>query len=366
MKVIQEMKNIVLITDVDFWHEGAGHRMRIAALVKFISRHVNLFVIYFGKQADSFLIKFVQNFSFQIEHFEIKGNSLTKSQNIQIRKYVIDNKIEVAIIEYIYLTITLEILPPEIIYILDAHDIASDRASSFRKFNYRDTGFEMSRKTESQIFDLYDYILLMSKSDVNTVRKICKSTIPIFCPHPARSKSRRLRKRVLNIGFIGSEYVPNYDAVKYFVNECWPSINKENKITFSIYGNVTKTLKNVTIPKGVRLVGFVDNLEDIYKEIDIMVNPVRFGAGVKIKNIETLANGIPLVTTTHGATGLEEVAGDAFLVGNSTHEFCNHIKALVSSHFLRVRIGNLAFNFANSLTPEKCFESLLKIIIACN
>ena len=40
--------------------------------------------------------------------------------------------------------------------------------------------------------------------------------------------------------------------------------------------------------------GFIRNLNSIYEEVDIIINPVRFGAGLKIKNIEALGNGLPI------------------------------------------------------------------------
>lgn len=43
-----------------------------------------------------------------------------------------------------------------------------------------------------------------------------------------------------------------------------------------------------------------------------MINPVQMGAGLKIKSVEAMANGLPLVTTTHSATGLMKAKGKGF------------------------------------------------------
>ncbi|NRB47195.1 MAG: glycosyltransferase family 4 protein [Saprospiraceae bacterium] len=58
--------------------------------------------------------------------------------------------------------------------------------------------------------------------------------------------------------------------------------------------------------------GYVPNLQSIFNDIDIMINPVQMGAGLKIKSVEAMANGLPLVTTTHSATGLMKAKGKGF------------------------------------------------------
>ena len=59
------------------------------------------------------------------------------------------------------------------------------------------------------------------------------------------------------------------------------------------------------IADGVLSIGPVETIDVFWPNIDIAINPIRFGSGLKIKNVEALAYGLPLLTTPIGAEGLE-------------------------------------------------------------
>ena len=57
-----------------------------------------------------------------------------------------------------------------------------------------------------------------------------------------------------------------------------------------------------------RLVGSVDALTDFYKDCDVVINPERGGTGIKIKSLDAMAHGMPLLTTVAGAIGLQSTS----------------------------------------------------------
>ncbi len=169
-----------------------------------------------------------------------------------------------------------------------------------------------------------------------------------------------VREEVATIGFIASEYPPNVDAIRFFIQNCWPEIIAIFEVSLNIYGNVCRF-----VPSGIRnvnLKGHILDQQQAYKECDIMINPVRFGAGLNIKNIEALASGLPLLTTTHGSRGLEEVCGTAFLCADSSTELIRKIKELITNAALRKALSSEALKFAEHFTAEKCFAPLLEVI----
>ena len=61
------MKKVLIITDVDFWLKGAGHRMRISALLAHLATHTDLTVVYLGVVHPAYLDGInAQNFKFKI------------------------------------------------------------------------------------------------------------------------------------------------------------------------------------------------------------------------------------------------------------------------------------------------------------
>ena len=154
------------------------------------------------------------------------------------------------------------------------------------------------------------------------------------------------------------------DAVEYFISDCWPLIlSKYPQLKLNIYGNVVNKIKTINNNQSILLHGFIEDIEKAFVDIDIMVNPVRFGAGLKIKNVESLAYGKPLITTLHGASGLENLIDRGLLVGEQPKDFLKQFSKLVENFSFRKRISREAIIYAkNNLSSENCFINLRRII----
>ena len=79
-----------------------------------------------------------------------------------------------------------------------------------------------------------------------------------------------------------------------------------------------------------------------YEMADIVVNPAPVGTGLKIKSIEALAFGKPLVATPHAATGLEMYEGEALFIGDTPQHFAQAVIRLLGDEDLRMRMGRNA------------------------
>jgi len=133
------------------------------------------------------------------------------------------------------------------------------------------------------------------------------------------------REGIMFVGGFG--HGPNVDAMKWFVHEVWPLIMKRiGKVNFYIIGsNPPKeilNLKNETI----KVTGFVcdEELNEYYNNCRLVIAPLRFGAGVKGKIIDALYHGMPIVTTSIGAEGLQE-AQDCLCIANDEQTFADEV-----------------------------------------
>src|SRR5205823_4222751 len=112
--------------------------------------------------------------------------------------------------------------------------------------------------------------------------------------------------------FVGGNNLANRDAVSYCIKEIWPAIRSQLPgARLRIAGNVCQDISGVG--DGVELCGQVRELAAIYAEAHVVINPVRAGTGLKIKSIEALGYGRPLVTTPSGALGIEAGYDRAYL-----------------------------------------------------
>jgi glycosyltransferase involved in cell wall biosynthesis len=98
---------------------------------------------------------------------------------------------------------------------------------------------------------------------------------------------------------------PNVDALRWFVNDVLPFIVERIPEARIIVTGADAPPDVVKLASGaVRLTGYVDDLAALYADARVAIAPIRFGAGVKIKAVEAIQYGVPVVATTTGAEGI--------------------------------------------------------------
>jgi glycosyltransferase involved in cell wall biosynthesis len=93
---------------------------------------------------------------------------------------------------------------------------------------------------------------------------------------------------------------------------------------------------------GIRTVGFVDDLEELYGGTRAMIAPVQGGSGVRMKLLEAMSAGMPVVTTRDGALGLDVVDGRELLVADEPRAFAGRVADLLGDADLRERLRKAA------------------------
>lgn len=110
---------------------------------------------------------------------------------------------------------------------------------------------------------------------------------------------------LLYVGTLGWE--PNADGLIWFIKHAWDPLKAQHPmLRFYIVGeNPGRTLQNLVMGrKDIILTGFVVDLAPYYARCRIFVAPLRFGGGIKVKIINAMYRGIPIVTTPSGTEGL--------------------------------------------------------------
>ncbi len=130
----------------------------------------------------------------------------------------------------------------------------------------------------------------------------------------------------------------NRDAIAWLCEEIWPRIRKRlPEANLHLVGNNIPA--DLTSTEGVRVLGYVADLEEALKEFRVFLSPIRFGTGIKTKNLMALSQGIPLVTTTIGAEGMALTDGENVLIADSTGPFCNKAIDLYKDSDLWLRLS---------------------------
>jgi glycosyltransferase involved in cell wall biosynthesis len=358
-------KNILVLTDVEFWLKGAGHQRRIGALIGFLSGYCALSVVFIGPGPGMDAVRVGVEYGCTLDFLEKDRALGIEEYGRRLSDYVAGRVFEWCIVEYLHLSFYTQFLEEGTRVVLDTHDILHQRFLSFQEHDHESGTEQISRELEFEFFGLYDFILVISEPDRDLLRDWFPEDVVLLCPHPSSVFVHPVREPVTTIGFVASAYVPNVDGIGWFCREVWPAIRAEFDVRLAVFGNIKSRLGFLAGVPGVELRGYVAGLSEVYAGIDIAINPVRFGAGLKIKTVEALANGIPLVTTTHGARGLEPAMGKALLVAETAEETVAAIRRLMGDAALRREMGDCGRRFIGErYSPEECFGPLLQLMDA--
>jgi len=148
-----------------------------------------------------------------------------------------------------------------------------------------------------------------------------------FAAPPVPGSERR------RIVFVGSmDYHANVEAVVAFAREVWPDLHRELPgITFTVVGsNPAPAVLALREESGIEVTGTVADVRPYYRESLAAVVPLRVGGGTRLKILEAMAAGIPVVSTPLGAEGLAVSPGRDLLIAESAGDWLRHLRALSS------------------------------------
>jgi len=249
--------------------------------------------------------------------------------------------------------------------LFDAHDVLSHRCRDFHTAGERHW-VRISEKEEKRLLDHFDAIIAIQSMDAAVFRRMLPGKPVLTVGHAAEArKLETFAKPYLNISYIGTEGPHSRQAISNFIARVWPSLYRRfgGQIRLNIAGSVCKKIDSSSLPEGVHLKGFVQDLTAFYTDTDIAINPVLFGGGLKIKNVEALCYGKPLVTTPVGAEGLEQGTDKCFYVCDTPDAFIERLSQLIGDPALREEMAEKAYHFAlENFSDRKAFSDLYEYL----
>jgi len=152
-------------------------------------------------------------------------------------------------------------------------------------------------------------------------------------PDPGLPRTRLL--------FAGSmDYSANVDAVVWFVNNMWPELRRPHPgLSFTIVGRDPTPVVRALADDRVSVTGTVPDVRPYYSGALAAVVPLRIGSGTRLKILEAMAAGIPVISTKLGAEGLDLEDGTHLLLADSAGEMIAAVSRLASSPELWLRLS---------------------------
>jgi glycosyltransferase involved in cell wall biosynthesis len=148
------------------------------------------------------------------------------------------------------------------------------------------------------------------------------------------------RRRGPAVFFGAHNYFPNADGLRFLFGEIWPLVTEAVPAArVRIVGPHPDPDVAAMAPSGVEIVGFVDDVVAEVSAASIALAPLRVGGGTRLKIVEAMALGRPVVSTTLGAEGIDAVDGRDIIIADTARDFADAIIRLLGDPTEARRIG---------------------------
>lgn len=208
------------------------------------------------------------------------------------------------------------------------------------------------KQFEIEIFNKVNAVISITNFDKAEFEKLqCKK--PIFTcitgvnVNEYQQKISEVIKPNTIFYFASMDWMPNQEAVKWFLDNCWDTIQKGvPEAKFIIAGRgMPNNLKQLNKPNVV-VIESVTNGKLFYQQHHIMVVPLLSGSGLRIKIIEGMAYGKAIVSTSVGAEGINYTNNLNIVIANGAKEFSQKVIEVLQNKELQLRIQKNATEFA--------------------
>lgn len=270
--------------------------------------------------------------------------------------------VDIVMMEYIFFSKALDIFDESVLKIIDTIDMFSNRHKLYQQYQQKPLWFYTTRRDEKKGLKRADVVLAIQEQEQQFFARLVPEKKVITLSHLVQlchlSQKSDDRNTIL---FLASDNPINIHGMNYFLTDVFPLIQSKIKnIQFLVAGSICRVIDE---RREYTKIGEINDTKAVYEMADVIVNPVLFGTGIKIKNLEALGYAKPLVTTPEGAIGLDDEADGAFFRAATPEEFANRVIELLVNDNLRSQMAERAYQYAMILNEKnvKTLESILQL-----
>jgi glycosyltransferase involved in cell wall biosynthesis len=234
------------------------------------------------------------------------------------------------LVQYEFPTAGLHRLPEARPTVFDAHNVEYELLervargyASLPRQVFNATEAAKVRRLEQRLWQSATLTIATSERDAAAISTVTGNTVPVI-PNGVDPALFELTRApgAGHIVFVGAmRHQPNADAAVWFAREVLPLIRaKQADVRFTIVGADPPPEVRALAGDGIRVTGYVDDVRPYLASAALAIVPLRSGGGTRLKILEAFAAGVPVVSTTLGAEGLEVVSGEHLLLADTPDE----------------------------------------------
>jgi polysaccharide biosynthesis protein PslH len=210
------------------------------------------------------------------------------------------------------------------------------------------------KRYEARIMPKMDAVIAISQTDARAFKALSgidAVVIPPFVEPRTPRVETHVGAALVYVGVLG--WQPNVQGLDWFCRDVWPLVlNALPDATLTIAGGgLPRDAAGAPVMpehwrlQGITAVGFVEDLEQVYRNANGLVAPVIGGSGVRMKLLEAFSAGMPTVTTTDGAAGLDVTNGRELLIADAPADFAACVVRMLGDAQLRERMRQGGYDY---------------------
>ncbi len=257
-----------------------------------------------------------------------------------IKKLAAKKKYDIVVCEYASMSKALDFFGNNVFKILDTHDVFADRYKVYLNNNLAPDWVSLYKDQEKKAIKRADLVLAVSEKDECFFRENYETNTAIYNAIPAIVKMppRAFEYKLL---YIASGNDINVATLDFFIKEVFPTILQAYPQTqLLVGGNICERV--IISSANIKLTGQWLNVGDFYAMGDIVINPETSGTGYKVKALEALAFGMPLVTTRAGGEGTLTPFNDHLFLSETIDGFAEIVIRLFKNLQLLPKVSTQA------------------------
>lgn len=232
----------------------------------------------------------------------------------------------------------------------------------------------LNRKCELRVLRSFNKIGVLADYEANLLMSAgveTDSIIRIGMPITVAPRPRSAALIKYDFAFLGGKSYQNEEGVKCFFKRVAPLLSKGNH-TVAVIGAISgsTSLDSICIPKNFQLVriGYVDDVQEPLQKCGIAVATLPYGSGIKVKVVESILNGLPVILTNSGAEGIPVTPEGSINIDEQPDgEVVKRIRAWLMDKEKLIRDGAAQERVVReAFSPEVCLLGLRKWVEEIN
>lgn len=387
-----------IITEMPFWAENSGGLVRLSNVIRYFSPLVDITVLYFGGLSAQQLQSIECQYRIQVIPYRnpffgiwstsfgnkiillpklVRGymkwkfgvlighNSAREDRRVFVRTILKSIKPKFTMVQRHNMAALIDGIDKSYLgqTMIDTHDVLSERTSSSISISNG-----LSAADEVELLNQFDYVIAINSRDASIFSDIgVVSNKIIVVSHGCEVTHLPPREGTdLRVGYFAKNNTHNFRAIADFIQYVWPDVVKQVPAKLMLAGSLSEQRGDelAILGKHIYNLGFVDDIKSLYQGVDVIINPIQEGTGLKIKNVEALCYGKPLLTTSVGAQGMEDGIGEGFWVADEWADMKGKMLVLCKDQSVRDCLCNNGIRYAeDTFSSINAYKNLEKMIV---